>query len=198
MAITTYSELKSAIANWLHRGDLTDRIPEFIALAEADLQVRARLTEWDTTASVSLTSGSGSLPSDFFHGISVTYPSGDYTLEFMPLAQFSGVSAPAESGEPYYWTIRGSTLLVYPTVTSSVTLEYRARFTALSDSATTNSLLTLFPDAYLYGSLVHARDYVGDNENLMKYQSLFDLAVGRVKKYFYDRAYPDGLQMRVA
>ena len=35
MAITTFSELKTAVANWLDRSDLTDRIPEFIALAEA-------------------------------------------------------------------------------------------------------------------------------------------------------------------
>ena len=35
MAITTYAELKTAISNWLDRTDLDDRIPEFIALAEA-------------------------------------------------------------------------------------------------------------------------------------------------------------------
>jgi len=34
MAITTYSELKLAVANWLGREELTNRIPEFIALAE--------------------------------------------------------------------------------------------------------------------------------------------------------------------
>ena len=35
MAITNYSELKSAIADWLDRTDLTDQIPDFIVLAEA-------------------------------------------------------------------------------------------------------------------------------------------------------------------
>ena len=37
MSITTYAELKSAIANWLLRDDLTSVIPDFIALAEADM-----------------------------------------------------------------------------------------------------------------------------------------------------------------
>ena len=34
MALTTFAELKTAVANWLDRSDLDDRIPEFIALAE--------------------------------------------------------------------------------------------------------------------------------------------------------------------
>ncbi len=34
MAISNYSELKAAIADWLNRSDLTDSIPDFIALAE--------------------------------------------------------------------------------------------------------------------------------------------------------------------
>ena len=35
MAITTYSELKSSVADWLNRDDLTSVIPDFIALSEA-------------------------------------------------------------------------------------------------------------------------------------------------------------------
>ena len=33
MAISTYAELKTAIASWLDREDLTDIIPDFIALS---------------------------------------------------------------------------------------------------------------------------------------------------------------------
>ena len=36
MAIGTYSELQTAVANWLTRADLTSRIPEAIAMAEAE------------------------------------------------------------------------------------------------------------------------------------------------------------------
>ena len=45
MAITIYSELKTAVANFLSRSDLTSRIPEFITLGEdrigKDLRIRA-------------------------------------------------------------------------------------------------------------------------------------------------------------
>ena len=43
MAINTYATLQTAVANWLDRSDLTDRIPEFIALAEARMNRNLRL-----------------------------------------------------------------------------------------------------------------------------------------------------------
>jgi len=39
-------------------------------------------------------------------------------------------------------------------------------------SATTNSLLTLFPDAYLHGALLHAADWEKDDAALQKYSGL--------------------------
>lgn len=48
MAITTYAELQSAVADWLNRTDLTSVIPTFISLAETrlnrDLRARRMLT----------------------------------------------------------------------------------------------------------------------------------------------------------
>lgn len=34
MAISNYTELQTAVANWLDRDDLSARIPEFIGLCE--------------------------------------------------------------------------------------------------------------------------------------------------------------------
>ena len=42
MAITTYSELKTSIANWLNRDDLTTQIPDFISLAEENASLLVR------------------------------------------------------------------------------------------------------------------------------------------------------------
>ena len=52
MAISNYGELKTSVANWLDRDDLTERIPEFIALCESmiirSLRIRGMET-MDTT-----------------------------------------------------------------------------------------------------------------------------------------------------
>ncbi len=198
MALATYSDLQASVASFLHRTELTSEIQDFIRLAEADMQVRAKLSQWDTSATVSLTSGVGALPSDYAQMITVLYTVDNYTVDYIPLAQFNDYSAPGETGSPVHCTIKGTSLYLYPLYTGNVTLDYTARFTALSDSATTNSLLTLFPDAYLNGSLVHACNWTGDDQGLAKHSALFEACIKRIKDYMRDYKYPHGLQMRVA
>ena len=108
------------------------------------------------------------------------------------------VAADDESGSPICYTIRGANLLVYPPYTGDVTLAYTARFTQLSGSVSTNSILALFPDAYLNGSLAFACAWLQDDAQAQKYGGLFDQAIGRIRKYMLDYKYPDTLQMRVA
>ena len=43
MALSTFTELKEAVADWLDRSDLTARIPDFIALAEARINRELRI-----------------------------------------------------------------------------------------------------------------------------------------------------------
>jgi len=54
MAISTFAELKTAAANWLDRSDLTDRIPEFIALAEARFNRILRIRAMETVSTAIL------------------------------------------------------------------------------------------------------------------------------------------------
>lgn len=197
MAITTYSELKAAIASFLHRDDLTAEIDDFIDMAEADLQVRGRLGQWDTSATVTITSGSGPLPSDFAEAKAVRYSTAG-TLQFAPLGGFDEMATAGTSGTPRYYTIRGSNLLVYPIYSGDVTLVYSARFTPLSGSATSNSLLTLFPDAYLYGSLAHACAWLQDRDNMIAYQAIANGAIERVRTYIEQYKFGNDLTVRVA
>ena len=37
MALNNYANLKSSIANWLGRSDLTNELSDFVSLAEQDL-----------------------------------------------------------------------------------------------------------------------------------------------------------------
>ena len=53
MAFTTYSDLKTSVANYLNREDLTAVIPDFITLTHnrlnRDLRVRVNLIRAETT-----------------------------------------------------------------------------------------------------------------------------------------------------
>ena len=45
MALATYSDLKTTIANYLARSDLTSQIPDFITLAENRLRRELRIRQ---------------------------------------------------------------------------------------------------------------------------------------------------------
>ena len=66
MAITTYTELKSAVANHLARTDLTSVIPDFISLAEARLSRELETRDQEKRATATMTSGDEyiALPTD--------------------------------------------------------------------------------------------------------------------------------------
>ena len=68
MAIGTFAQLKTAAANWLDRSDLTDRIPEFISLAEARFNRLLRIRDMETVSTAISTSAGTreySLPTGF-------------------------------------------------------------------------------------------------------------------------------------
>ncbi len=203
MAISTFAELKMAISNWSHRADLSStQLEEFIALAESDLQVRANLTQWDTETTVTLTSGSGTLPADFMSMRSIHFGANSVQLSPVSVPKGSYIAGATDPAEPINYYIVGSDLRVVPIGTGDASILYVARFVPLSGAATTNSLLTLFPDAYLWGSMIQFATWASDDALLQKMgllyagpefanQASYGGAVGRVRKYTSQRRYGD-------
>ena len=179
MAITTYAELQAAAANWLVRGDLTQRIPEFIALAEARLNrvMRTRLAEVE----VSLTAGVGvrtiPLPAGFTEPLRlwIERPEGRTELAFVEAGL---IVVSSLRGEPRAWTINGANLgLDQPCdQTYGLTLRMLKAF-ALSDAAPTNALLSDFPDLYLFGTLSEAAPFLRDADLAAAYETKVGRAI---------------------
>lgn len=175
MAITTYSGLKSAIADWLNREDLTSVIPTFVSLAEANINRGLRVRDMLTRSDLTWNSGEiVPLPTDFLelYSLEQTFPP---DASVTPPLQYVGIDEmkrlkkriPASGGgQTRYFTIFGSYLDLCPEPTSGLpmTLTYYASVPALSDTNTTNWLLTKAPDIYLYGSLLHASPYLKNDE----------------------------------
>lgn len=178
--ISTYSELQTAAANWANRTDLSSRIPEFIALCEADMQVRCKLVDFEGVSTVAVSGGSGSLPADFAAARSIYWDGDlDRPLAYLPPSHFDRLRN--ESGAlPNYYTITGSYLKVDESATGNAVMTYKARFTALSDNSTTNTILTRFPDAYLYGTLVHLCGYIKDADGMTGASTLYEGAIRRI------------------
>ena len=194
MSITTYSELQTAIENWLARSDLTTtRVPEFITLAEAKFnrELSVRQMEQRSTSTIDTTSASPefiSLPTDFrsMRWLRVSSVTGKPHLDYLsPVALDEYRTARGDAtGQPTYFTIIGSEIEVAPTPDSDYVLEmvYRKYITALSDSNTTNWLLTLAPDIYLYGSLVEAAKFMRNAERVAVWSSDLQIAIDRLNE----------------
>ena len=67
MAISNYAGLKTAIASWLDRTDLTDIIPDFIALAETRHKRDFKIRRMETRVTTNTIAGSEfyTLPDDY-------------------------------------------------------------------------------------------------------------------------------------
>jgi hypothetical protein len=187
MAITTYSELQTAIANFLGRDDLTSRIPEFISLAEARMgrELKARSQEKRATATLVADDAYVSLPTDLRSVRLVkinTTPT--EVLEYYTPIKLNELYSDSVSGKPRAYTIIGGEIKFAPVPDSSYTAEivYMEGVPDLSDSNTTNTILTRHPDAYLYGALAAASVYLMDTANTQVYDSLFARAIAEIKR----------------
>jgi hypothetical protein len=162
MALATFSDLKSAIASWIVRDDLTTSIPDFITIFEAVANRTLRVRQMETSTSLTTSSGSVALPSDYIDWRSVTWAGSSsrelgYVSPTIARARFNT----STQGTSTWFTIEGGNFKTFPPDDSTaVTFRYYQKIPALSDSNTTNWLLTAYPDLYLFGCLVEANAFI--------------------------------------
>lgn len=186
MAISTYSDLQAAVGNWLNRTDLADRIPEFIALAEAQVNRRLRVRQMIMRAEAALADEFVDLPSDMLEPIQLALEISESDIRVLQylaperlLAEKAGI---VSSAEPEFYTVIGGTLqlLPAPDVTYTGELTYYAKVPALSSNST-NWLLSTYPDAYLYGALLQAAPYLVDDERVMTWGAMFQAVLNDIQ-----------------
>lgn len=178
MAITTYSELKTAVADFLNRDDLTSAIPNFVSLAEASLNRRMRSPEMVTRATVTVDAEYENRPADWMETIRYQITTNPITvLEFVTpeeaIIQKTKFSA---SGVPMFFSTVGTQFQHVPAPDGSYTgeLMYYARVPGLSDTNTSNWLLTANPDIYLYATLVQSAPYLKEDERIGVWASILE------------------------
>lgn len=182
MSIGTYSDLKTSVANWLHRSDLTSIIPDLITMAESRLNRLLKLRTMETEASLTMTIGSRyvSLPSNMNTPIAVWLETYSPRRRLTPLLP-ENMPVTTVNSQPDYWCIDNTNLAFDKPADQAHTLTFRYIKTfALSDSATTNALLTSYPDAYLFATLLESAPYIKDDPRLQVWQERFDRAVREI------------------
>jgi len=180
MALDTYANLKTEIANYLNRTDLTSYLDTFIDLAESRHARDLRLREMESV-DVSITTVAGTqsydLPTGYLEMRYATWQSNPYTfLAYMSPPDFFRVyNAGVGSGSPGYYTIVGSKIYLgkRPDAANVLELGFFKRPTALSSSNTSYDILTYFPDLYLYASLAESEPFLMNDERLPVWAGLY-------------------------
>lgn len=171
MALDTFAGLKTTIADYLNRDDLTSIIPSFITLAEAKFNRKLRTRQMVKRANGQIETAFFSYPADWLQAKEFQLNTSPIVrLEFVTEAYGDKLKAEryVSTGQPAYYTITGTQLEFIPTPDStySAELTYYAKIPALSDENTSNWLLSYAPDLYLYGALLEAAPYLKDDERL--------------------------------
>ena len=182
MALSTYTELKASIGDWLNRSDLTAAIPDFISLAEAQIERTLRARQMIVRANASFDAQYGAVPADFLEtkSLKLTSTNPQTPLQFLSIDSLDAESTKhTASGKPKFFGVVGGQFRLVPTPDSNYTTEltYYAKLTKLSNSVANNWLLTSSPDIYLYGSLLQAAPYLQDDARISTWSALYDRAM---------------------
>jgi hypothetical protein len=187
MALGTYAQLQASIADWLHKDNLTTVIPDFITLAEtqlnADLDSRGQETRTSLTANT--TTNLVALPTDMLEmrRLTITSTTPYRVLEYKsPEQLYADTVYITTTEEPVAFTVIGPNIELNCIPDAAYTLEivYRQKLTALSVSNTTNWLLTGYPNTYLFGSLLQSAPWIQDDDRIVVWQKMYRDAVQMV------------------
>jgi hypothetical protein len=202
MALTTYAELQASVASWLNRTDLTDQIKDFIALAEARFNREIRHWRMEKTASGTISARLTTLPADWLETITLTVETSDgpQRLQSINAADMLDLRHDDRNagGTPQYVHNTAGQQEVFPSPDASYTstLHYIEQIPALSDSNTSNWLLTYHPDAYLYTALVASAPFLGEDARTATWAALATSAVAAVNAESATSKFQAGMKMR--
>ena len=187
MAISTYAELKTAVADRLHRTDLTSIIPEFVSYAESVIAGDPMPTDPETLPGIrtksqvkrvttTLSDQYIDIPSDFLYANKLQINTSPIqVLGFLTPDQLTAKYPSTPAGTPKFYTIHGDEFQFSHNPNTSLTLQisYMSKYAAFSADADYNWLLTNHPMAYLYPALVAGFSYLDDTEAALRYSSMY-------------------------
>lgn len=199
--LVNYGDLKTQLATFLHDDTLTAQIPVLVSMAEDRIaqRLRIRAMETSTTLSTGASTREVALPTRFVQARRLYYSADPVRfLEPMSPENYWEIFASGATGVPRAYTIEGENFLFgpIPDAVYSIPCLYYQRFAALSADADTNWLLTNARGLLLYASLVEAAPFIGDDERLQMWASMYDgLEASVIKADKRDR-YPVGARIR--
>jgi hypothetical protein len=212
MTFANYSELSDAVGRYLDRTDRTTEIQEWVRLVELEVGRKLNLRVQQLRITGTLAAGSEYLetPAGVLYPHQLIFGTQPPTVvDVAPTSQgeefgfeFGGQATPMRAS---VWGVNSTTyatqIRIWPVPTGDIdyTLYYTTGIVPLTSSATTNYLLSVAADLYLYGCLFHGQMFDENPQGAAIWRPLFDEQIDRVRKVEWKaRAKAGRLRMRPA
>lgn len=187
MALATYDDLVDSIIKWSHRKDILELIPDFISLAEyemfnnAEAQLQIRETEFISTAAAN--ARYLALPPNFEKARSVVLETGNGFCDVKFQAP-SQLLRQVTTGQPRFFTVVGTELEFdrVPDSSYTIQIQYYKKPDPITEANQTNSVITGYPNIYLYGVLHQVFLWSEDMQEAIKYAGKFQDAIKGANK----------------
>ncbi len=177
MALNTYATLKTAMASWLDRTDLTSQLSDFVTLAEVDIRTDVRVQAMEQYTSGTLSGDTLAHPTRYLEARRLTIGGVNYRYV---TPEVYAAAVEAGSTQAIYTAIGQTFYILGAESGDAYTLIYYAAFESMSADDDTNWLLTNYPNVYLFAACKQAGIYLSDDAKVNKYTALYQDAVGRL------------------
>ena len=201
MALSTYADLLTAVANELHRSDLTSAIADLVALADSRINSDLRVRQMETSQASTIASGVLAIPTNYIElkdaYISSTSP---YVNLDRKTANWIYDKYPNRTADttPAFMAREGSNFIFgpYPDSNYVVTLVYYNRLAALSSAV--NSVFSAYPGLWLYASLAESAPYLKNDYRVQIWEAKYKYLFDRIQKESDDEYLSGAVPMIVA
>ena len=194
-AFTSYDNLKTNIASYLARTDLTTQIPMFISLAEKRLNRDLRLRQ--TLQQSTYTMSSGFIvptPADFLELQDIHLEANPIIpLTFQTVSQFYRRNGGSNAqGQPVNYTLVADNFVLAPQPTGATTcnMTYYKIPAPMSDTVPSNEYLEVCPDLLLYASLAESAPFLMDDPRLATWNGMYQTGLASITKSDEQSTFP--------
>jgi len=194
-AFTSYENLKTNIASYLARTDLTEQIPMFISLAEKRLNRDLRLRQTLQQSTYTMSSGfKVPTPADFLEMQDLHLDANPVIpLTFQTVSQFYRRNGGSNAqGQPINYTLVADNFVLapQPTGATTVNMTYYKIPSPMSDTVPSNEYLEVCPDLLLYASLAESAPFLMDDPRLATWNGMYQTGLASITKSDEQSTFP--------
>lgn len=174
-----YAELKTNVASWIHRTDLTALIPTFIEMARSRISHDCESPHLDKRTALSFTNEYTSLPSDavLIHSLKIDNRKINYWTEDQIVQ--NGYDS-AVGNEAIYTIVANEIRVLGAPSSANGEIVYRAIPAAMVQDADQDVILANYPQLYIYAAELEYLNWSENEDRAVKVVNYYKDAITQI------------------